>query len=95
VISGTEDTRQEELWLKEEKKQQRKQHQSAVVRRQQLLQSAVVVRKQQKLLQSVVVVKKLQRNRLAARLTGFRIDIASDGTGAAETPADAPAGEEA
>jgi N utilization substance protein A len=36
-----------------------------------------------------------QNARLAARLTGFRIDIASDGTGAAETPADAPAGEEA
>jgi N utilization substance protein A len=36
-----------------------------------------------------------QNARLAARLTGFRIDIASDGTGAAEAPADAPAGEEA
>jgi hypothetical protein len=51
VISGTEDTRQEELWLKEEKKLQRKLH-----------QSAVVVRKQQKLLQSVVVVVKKLRN---------------------------------
>ena len=36
-----------------------------------------------------------QNARLAARLTGFRIDIASDGTGSAENPADAPVGEEA
>lgn len=36
-----------------------------------------------------------QNARLAARLTGFRIDIASDGTGAAEVSTDAPTGEEA
>jgi hypothetical protein len=36
-----------------------------------------------------------QNARLAARLTGVRIDIASDGSGAAETPTEALAGEEA